>query len=558
MSNFDDSRQEHPSTYLEDVYRSSLQEHRLESAKRAQTDSHLPWSSRRHFFGAAGLGIAAMGATMFFQPRSQTAYAATSHTLHPSLARIMETTSTDGTYNVKDYGAVGNGTTDDTSAILAAISAAVAAGGGDVLLPGGATYLISSPLALSSFGVRLIGTGGSILQPSGSFSGAQVLLLSADFCGVHDIMIAFANTTTSRNPATNGIQITGARSCVLENVVLNYINGWAVQSTSTSSVANYWTNLNNVHTFQCNQGIHLLGNAASGYNVGHYFVNCNADQCLSGDGFLFEDAHDVLCSNLYGTVTAGPGAVLHIKGASAAVYAINVDLGASPGPSTGPTVLIESGANGIPKQIELSGILEGGASGATISAGTLINFHNVDFFNNGTYGLNITGGDGILVQECSFSANGSTGSSGRYDFQASTTGHVAVTNGIFTTPRGNSAGETNNAVNVTDGMVVFQNTIFLGAGYGSANIFNGYPSIVRNCPGYNPLGMITAPTIGPSPYTAPTKSSDMTVFLAGGTVSSVAIGGAATGLTSGTFRVPAQQTITVTYSSRPIWAWFGD
>lgn len=47
--------------------------------------------------------------------------------------------------NVKDYGAAGNGTTDDTGAINSALSAATSADGGVVYFPAG-TYLISSAL----------------------------------------------------------------------------------------------------------------------------------------------------------------------------------------------------------------------------------------------------------------------------------------------------------------------------------------------------------------------------------------------------------------------------
>ena len=45
-------------------------------------------------------------------------------------------------YNVKDYGATGNGITDDTAAIQAAVNAAKAAGGGDVYVPAG-TYIVT-------------------------------------------------------------------------------------------------------------------------------------------------------------------------------------------------------------------------------------------------------------------------------------------------------------------------------------------------------------------------------------------------------------------------------
>jgi hypothetical protein len=58
-------------------------------------------------------------------------------------------------FNVEDYGATGNGTTDDTTAINSAISAAVAAGGGIVYFPSN-TYLTSSVLNIST-GITLRG-----------------------------------------------------------------------------------------------------------------------------------------------------------------------------------------------------------------------------------------------------------------------------------------------------------------------------------------------------------------------------------------------------------------
>ncbi|MFC3770440.1 glycosyl hydrolase family 28-related protein [Paenibacillus sp. GCM10012303] len=51
--------------------------------------------------------------------------------------------------NVKDHGALGDGTTDDTASIQAAINMASTRGGGTVCVPGG-TYMISSPLVMAS------------------------------------------------------------------------------------------------------------------------------------------------------------------------------------------------------------------------------------------------------------------------------------------------------------------------------------------------------------------------------------------------------------------------
>ena len=70
-------------------------------------------------------------------------------------------------YNVKDFGATGDGTTDDAEAIQAAIDAA--SGGGEVFFPAG-TYLITDTLSLYS-SQTISGTGAaSVIQFSGSMA----------------------------------------------------------------------------------------------------------------------------------------------------------------------------------------------------------------------------------------------------------------------------------------------------------------------------------------------------------------------------------------------------
>jgi hypothetical protein len=61
--------------------------------------------------------------------------------------------------NVKDYGALGNGSTDDTAACQAAIDAAAAAGGGAVFFPTG-NYIINGGLTVpANKAIRLFGAG---------------------------------------------------------------------------------------------------------------------------------------------------------------------------------------------------------------------------------------------------------------------------------------------------------------------------------------------------------------------------------------------------------------
>lgn len=104
-------------------------------------------------------------------------------------------------YNVKAYGAAGNGSTDDTAAIQAAISAAQTAGGGVVYLPGG-TYNISAALVLYS-GVSLIGAGAAGAgQGTSTSTGATVINQTS--ATAHGISTADLQDVTIRALTLNG------------------------------------------------------------------------------------------------------------------------------------------------------------------------------------------------------------------------------------------------------------------------------------------------------------------------------------------------------------------
>lgn len=92
-------------------------------------------------------------------------------------------------YNVKSFGAVGNGVTDDTAAIQSAIEAAKTAGGGGVFFPSG-TYIVSKRAgaaggyneALTMYSnIHLKGTGirASVIKYDGTSSGTGIMIHSA-------------------------------------------------------------------------------------------------------------------------------------------------------------------------------------------------------------------------------------------------------------------------------------------------------------------------------------------------------------------------------------------
>lgn len=70
-------------------------------------------------------------------------------------------------------------------------------------------------------------------------------------------------------------------------------------------------------------------------------------------------------------------------------------------------------------------------------------------------------------------------------------------------------------------------------------------------------GPVTAPTVPATNVTFQNPFwSDADVLIAGGTVTQVAVNGTNTGLTSGWFPVPSGATIKITHSSPPTWTWW--
>jgi hypothetical protein len=110
--------------------------------------------TRRALFTGAASGIAA-----------PSVLGATTPTPSPSTATAPAASAvSDLVFNVRDFGAVGDGTTDDLPAISAAISAATAQGGGTVWFPVG-VYSVSGPIGDTSRGltsITLAGAGSQI------------------------------------------------------------------------------------------------------------------------------------------------------------------------------------------------------------------------------------------------------------------------------------------------------------------------------------------------------------------------------------------------------------
>lgn len=108
--------------------------------------------------------------------------------------------------SVKNYGAVGDGVTDDTAAIQAAITRVSTQGGGIVFIPAG-TYQLSSALTIGTTGVNIVGSGvKSILRQTNATAGVLSFTTTGGFITVNHIVsrIKINHTSTSTGTAISG------------------------------------------------------------------------------------------------------------------------------------------------------------------------------------------------------------------------------------------------------------------------------------------------------------------------------------------------------------------
>jgi hypothetical protein len=141
-----------------------------------------------------------------------------------ALTKVSYQMSTEQFVYAKDYGAKGDGTTDDTAALQSAIDAAEADGGGSVFLDPSKTYLISSALNLGVSGNPVILDGGSSrngarLKAASAFTGGMVIITQG---GVHNVegegagvnasghSFIFMGTASQKNPVVEIINVHNA------------------------------------------------------------------------------------------------------------------------------------------------------------------------------------------------------------------------------------------------------------------------------------------------------------------------------------------------------------
>lgn len=148
--------------------------------------------------------------------------------------------------SVRDYGAVGNGTTDDTVAFQAAATALRAAGGGTLRLEPGKTYKLFTGAVAQTFALDVSGCANVWIQgngasiTSGLVNTAQsiVFIYGTPVTGlrVSDLTFIGGNTTLTANSGEGFLAVNaGATNVNVQNCIVKNCNS-GVASNDNSSI----------------------------------------------------------------------------------------------------------------------------------------------------------------------------------------------------------------------------------------------------------------------------------------------------------------------------------
>jgi hypothetical protein len=312
--------------------------------------------------------------------------------------------------SVKDFGAVGDGVTDDTVAIQKAVDAVGLTGGGAVYFPSG-TYVISSVIHCLYQSVRIVGDSRYSTLIRQSTLNSKIISITGNFCCVEHVSLSYSGVPVA---GATAIYCVGSY-CTLKDFVirnshtaLEWYQGVAGKVTDFElfdyeAVGLYAHNINDLFV---SRFIINAGNASRGTLGGIRLVNkVEAFVCTDGDVLLGE-------------------------------YSLTMDtdvfaIGSRPAYNNFTNIFFDSANNSalINKCVETDFVMcwfscgraGGGSSGAVVDNCQSIRFTNSRFFNCGGSGVvvNASSSD-ITFTACKADSNSVTSGAGNsHGFQFS-------------------------------------------------------------------------------------------------------------------------------------------
>lgn len=225
-------------------------------------------------------------------------------------------TEADGTYSIKDFGAVGDGTTDDTIAFKSAIAFIASRNGGTLMIPEG-DFLVTSPVALVS-GINIQGVSSiattaptnNVVARSPSrikLRGTNRSMFRIGEC-VENIVIKDVELFGESSENTNGIEAVGAfnssQNFYFERVVFHGFNrGVYAHALPVTKLAWQFDYIKFNHCrFIYNRDAGIYSNVPnSDWKIqSSLFINPQRTATAKADSMHFERAGGVLIQDTFG------------------------------------------------------------------------------------------------------------------------------------------------------------------------------------------------------------------------------------------------------------------
>ncbi len=316
--------------------------------------------------------------------------------------------------NVKNFGAVGNGTTDDYSAIQSAINSVSS---GIVYFPAG-TYLIRKGLVVKSDNTVLMGSGKNTASIIVAACNSDIVTINGMRCSVDGLAIdGNGNGKGGRgyNKKGDGIVINGTQSevsnCIIQNCAGNGINAPYLKGSNHSK------NISNCKIYTCKQaGIMVSSNDM-------YIKDCEIANNEGNQQVILAGANDRMYNchiwsadqytankNTVGVEIRGDGG--QVQGC---VFDRNNKYGVCINPNEYQSVNTAIVANNWFYQNGVSGIHFSGGSNIVISGNA---------FRNDGVGTYTISGDGARYKNISISNNTFDDNRSRYNFDESRVNYV--------------------------------------------------------------------------------------------------------------------------------------
>ncbi|MBV9805219.1 MAG: hypothetical protein JO130_18620 [Solirubrobacterales bacterium] len=270
----------------------------------------------------SGGGSTIDGVTVSGTPSSGQAIVATSATT----ATWQSTSSSSsavppGWHNVMAYGATGNGSTDDTSAIQSAVTACVNGGGGVIYFPATSNYYnvgnITFPeYANANITFKGAGSRNSILYLKGGASGFVIAPAYSNVTFVEGTIedLGFEGALDTSTAGRGAIDLTACQGWNINRCLIGWFNAYGIRimcgadggAGGYDSIYHTITNCRFENQYLATPGITFMTNPASGDNYASYGQGYTT---ISGNTFI--SANNGTNSS---TGISGMASVVHIVG----------------------------------------------------------------------------------------------------------------------------------------------------------------------------------------------------------------------------------------------------